>query len=189
MVEAFATADDLALRLNRTFTAEEETWVEALLGDASTYLRGIIGQTVFPQTETTFRDWASASRVDLPQFPVIEVESVEIDGEAVDYTLRPGYIVLDDYSDDPVDITYTYGYETAPDELVRLTCVLVSSALLTLEASLGLTAGGLSSAQLDDFKLAWANGGASSGMVLPPIQVAAVKEQFGKGGFTVVDLR
>lgn len=189
MVEAFATADDLAARLNRVFTEEEETWIETLLGDASTYLRGVIGQTVFPQAEVTFTDWPSARRVDFPQFPVVAVDSVERASVAVEYKLRPGYIILCDWLDDPVDITYTYGYATAPDELVRLACVLVSSALVTLEASLGLTAGGLSSAQLDDFKIAWADGGASSGMVLPPIQEAAVKEQFGKGGFTVADLR
>jgi hypothetical protein len=189
MVEAFATADDLATRLNREFTEDEEAWVTALLEDASTYLRGVIGQQVFPRATVTFQDWPSARRIDLPQWPVVAVSAVARDGDPVDYTLRPGYIVLDDWCDDPVDVTFTFGYEEAPDELRRLACVLVSSALLTLESDLGLTAGGLSSAALDDLRLAWADGGASSGMVLPPIQEAAVRRQFGRGDLTVVDVR
>lgn len=190
MVEAFATADDLAARLKRVFTPEEEEWVTTLLEDASTYLRTeVIGQIVYPQSEVTFTDWPSARRVDLPQFPVVSVAAVERAGEAVTFTLRPGYIILDDWREDPVDVTYTYGYATAPEDLTRLACVLVSSALLTLEQSVGLTAGGLSSLQLDDFKVAWADGGGSSGMVLPEVQAENVRAAFGRGGVTVVDLR
>lgn len=186
MTEAFATADDLAARLNRTFTEEEEAWVTVLLEDASAYLRAeVIGQQVYPQAETTFDEWPSAGRVDLPQYPVVEIASVQRDSEEIDYTYRPGYITV--AGDEVVEITYTYGFETPPDDLVRLTCVLVSSALLPLEQNIGLTAGGLSSVQLDDFKIAWADAGGSSGMVLPPIQVAAVRRAFGRDGFTIAE--
>lgn len=185
-MDAFALYTDLENRLKRTFTVPAESdWITTLLQDASTYLRGIIGQNVYPRTESEYTDYPTAGRIDLPQFPVIEITSVQRDNVDVDYTYRPGYITVT--GDDPVDITYTWGYATAPDELKRLTCVLVSGALLTLEQSIGLTAGGLSSVQLDDFKLAWADAGASSGMVLPDIQAAAVKAQFGKGGFTIVE--
>lgn len=188
-MDAFATHSDLATLLNRTFTVPEQTWVTALLESASAYLRGVIGQAVYPRAQVTFTDWPTARRIDFPQYPVVEVESVQRDGDDVGYTLRPGYILLDGWSEDPVDVTYTYGYATAPDELKRLACVLVSSALLTLEQQIGLTAGGLSSVALDDFKLAWSDGGASSGMVLPPIQEAAIRQQFGRGDGVVVDTR
>lgn len=186
MVEAFATADDLAARLNRVFTAEEEAWVTVLLEDASAYLRSeVIGQQVFPQTEVTFDDWPTAGRIDLPQFPVVEISSVQRDSEDIDYTYRPGYITVS--GDDVVEVTYTFGLEEAPEDLIRLTCVLVSSALLPLEQNIGLTAGGLSSVQLDDFKIAWADAGGSSGMVLPPIQSAAVRRAFGRGDMIIVE--
>ena len=187
MVDAFATADDLAARLDRTFTVGEEAWVTTLLEDASTYLRGVIGYTVYPQDSTTYTDYPDGGRVDFLQQPLISIDAVERDAVEIDYTYRPGYIMVD--GDEAVDITFTYGYEVAPDELIRLTCVLVSGALLTLENGLGLTAGGLSSVALDDFKLAWAEAGAASGMVLPPIQEAAVRNQFGKGDAVVVTTR
>lgn len=190
-MDAFATADDLAARLNRTFSAEEEAWITTLLEDASTYLRGVIGQTVFPATAATFVAYPEAGRVDLPQYPVVSVDLVERDGETLvldtDYTYRPGYITVD--CDDPIEVTFTYGYATAPDELRRLACVLVSQALLTLENNLGMTAGGLSSVAIDDFKLAWADAGGQSGMVLTPHAELSVRRQFGRGDATVVDTR
>lgn len=178
-MDAFATADDLAALLNREFTEEEESWVTTLLESASTYLRDAIGQTVYPQQSVEYIDYPTGGRVDLPQYPIVEVTSVERDGAEIDYTYRPGYIMVD--CDDPVTITYTFGYSTAPDRLRDLACVLVSSALLTVEAGIGLTAGGLSSAALDDFRIAWADGGASSGMVLPEIQKTDVRRSFGRG--------
>lgn len=186
-MDAFATYTDLETRLQRTFTVGERTWITALLEDASAYLRGVIGYDIYPQTEVTYTDYPDGTRVDLPQVPIVTITAVERDAVEVDYDYRPGYIIVD--NDLPVDITFTYGYEVAPPELVRLTCVLVSQALITLEQDLGLTAGGLSSVALDDFKLAWADAGASSGMVLPPIQEAAVRRQFGKGDAVVVTTR
>lgn len=184
-MEAFATADDLAALLNREFTEEEEEWVTTLLESASTYLRSVIGQTVYPQTAVTYTDWPTAGRLDLPQFPVVSVGSVKRGGVEIDYEYRPGYIVV--RGDEPVEVTYTYGYATAPERLRDLACVIVSSAMVTLEAGVGLSAGGLSSAALDDFKLAWANAGADSGLVLPQIQQQLVRSEFGKGGFTFVE--
>ena len=186
MVEAFAVAADLGKMLNRTFAPGEETdWIDELLANASTYLRGVIGQDVFPQTTSEFVAYPDGGRVDLPQYPIVSVDSVERDGVPVDFTYRPGYITLD--SDDPADVTFTWGLTVAPDELKRLACVLVSQVMLPIEAGLGLTAGGLSSAALDDFKLAWADAGASSGMVLTPIAIASVQKQFGRGGSTVME--
>jgi hypothetical protein len=189
MVDAFATYEDLELLLNRQFTTEaEQDWITGLLESASTYLRSVAdGNQIYPQSEATYTDYPDGGRCDLPQQPVVSVDAVQRDTADVDYTYRPGYITVD--NDLPVDITLTYGYETPPAELTRLACVLVSSALLPLEASLGLTAGGLSSVAIDDFKLAWADAGASSGMVLPPIQEAAVRRQFGKGDASVVTTR
>ncbi len=184
-MDAFAEIADLETLTGREFPDTQVAQIEALLESASTYLRSVAGQQVYPQATVTYTDWPTAGRLDLPQFPVIEVTSVEREGEAIEYTYRPGYITVCD--DDPVDVTYTYGYAEAPDRLKDLTCVLVSSALLTVEAELGLTAGGISSVAIDDFKLAFADGGVQSGMVLPKIQEDAVRAEFGRGGFVLVE--
>jgi hypothetical protein len=157
------------------------------LVDASAYLRSVIGQDVYPTTTSTFTAWPDAGRVDLPQYPVVSVDAVERDAVAVDYTYRPGYLTVD--CDDPVDVTFTWGVATAPPVLVSFAAVLVSQAILAVETGTGLTFGGLSSVALDDFRAAFADGGAGSGMVLPEPQQALIRRQFGRGDVTVVETR
>lgn len=185
-MEAFATADDLASRLKRVFTSEEEAWIDGLLADASDHLRSVIGQDVYPLTQSTYVAYPVEGRVDIPQHPVVSIDAVERDGAAVDYTERPGFILLE--SDEPVSVTFTWGYAEPPNELVRLACVLVSQTLLPLEAQIGLTAGGLSSVQLDDFRLAWANAGEESGMALTRHAEASVRRAFGASSSVTVDV-
>ena len=183
---AFATAAELGLKLKRTFAPGAETeWIDELLADASDHLRSVIGQEIFPVTTSTFVAYPSGGRVDLPQWPVVSVGAVERDGAALEHTYRPGFLMV--YGDDPCDVTFTWGYSTVPNELKRLACVLVSSALLPLENDLGLTAGGLSSVALDDFKLAWADAGAQSGMALTSHAEAAIQKRFGQGSISVIE--
>lgn len=183
---AFATAAELGKRLNRTFEPGAETeWIDELLADASDYLRSVIGQEVYPVTTSTFVAYPSAGRVDLPQWPVVEVVTVTRDGVELGHTYRPGFIMV--RGDSPCDVTFTWGYATVPNELKRLACVLVSSALLPLENQLGLTAGGLSSVAIDDFKMAWADAGERSGMSLTVHAEAAIRKQFGQGSIDVIE--
>lgn len=188
MVDAFATAADLAGRLQRTFTSEEETWIGLLLSDASTYLRhDVLGMQVWPQAQALFTAWPDSGRVDMPQQPVISIDTVQCDGIDVEYKRVDSTIYVGD--DEPVDVTFTFGYTVVPDSLVRWTCVLVSQVLLTLEQQLGLTAGGLSSVQLDDFKAAWADAGDNSGITLSDRNIALLREQFGVKSTHVVSSR
>jgi hypothetical protein len=179
MVDAFATVDDLAARLNRTFSEGEEAWITTLLEDASTYLReDVIGLQVYPQSTAAFSAWPDgAGEIVLPQQPVISVDAVEQDGLDLDYVHRDGVIFVD--TCEPVDITFTYGYAVAPEGLKRWTCVLVSQALVPLELNLGLTVGGLSSVAIDDFKAAFADGGESTGMSLSDRNIALIRRQYG----------
>jgi hypothetical protein len=185
---AFATIEDLEKRLHRTFDVGEREWIEELLEDASEHLRTVvIGQQVFPRQQTTYTAYPDAGREDLPQWPVVSIDSVTRDDIEIPYRYRPGYIVVD--GDEPADVTFTWGYATAPRELARVTCVLVSQTLLPLEAKLGLTVGGLSSAQIDDFRLAWANGGEGSGMTLPDRLADSLRQTYGQGAVHVVETR
>lgn len=192
-MDAFATVDELALRLNRTFTpGPEMEWIESLLGDASTYLRDdVLGLQVYPQSQASFTAWPDGGRVDLPQQPVISVDLVT--RNAVTLVLGTGYGRRDNSlyfdSDEPVDITFTFGYETAPESLKRWACVLVSQALTPLEAGLGLTVGGLSSVAIDDFKAAFADAGENTGITLSERNIALLREQFGVKSSYVVTTR
>jgi hypothetical protein len=182
---AFATIADLELLTGRVIPVEQVPQVEALLDAASSYLRGVIGQEVFPTTTSTYVAYPNGGREDLPQWPVVAVVSVQRDEVDVTYTYRPGFILVD--CDDPVDVTFTWGYATAPAELNRMTCVLVGQTLTTLELGLGLSVGGLSSVSIDDFKAAFADGGSGTGMTLSPHAEASVKRQFGQGGVQSIE--
>ncbi len=185
MVDAFATYTQLGVLLNRTFTAPEQTWITALLESASTYLRDdVIGYQVYPQDSSTFTSWPDGGRVDMPQQPLISIDAVERDGDEIDYTQRDSTIWVS--GDEPVDVTFTYGYETPPESLTRWACVLVSQALTPLESGLGLTVGGLSSVQLDDFKAAFADAGEMTGITLSDRNINLIRQQFGtKAGYVV----
>jgi hypothetical protein len=189
MVDAFATYDELGIRLNRTFTVgAESAWITSLLEDASTYLRDdVLGLQVYPQTTSTFTAWPDGGQVDMPQQPVITIDAVQRDGVDVPYQRLNSTIFVDD--DLPVDVTFTFGYASPPESLARWACVLVSQVLLPLEQQLGLTAGGLSSIAIDDFKAAWANAGEESGITLTDRNIKLIREQFGVKSAHVVTTR
>lgn len=178
MVDAFATADDLAARLNRTFTEDESAWIDTLLEDASAYLRDdVLGLQVFPQAQATFVSWPDGGRIDLPQSPVVSVDSVKRNGVEVDYMRRDNALYV--ATDDETTVTFTYGYASAPESLKRWACVLVSQALIPLELKLGLTAGGLSSVAIDDFKASFADAGEATGMQLSDRNIALLRDRYG----------
>lgn len=179
-MDAFATYSDLEARLNRTFSAGERPWITTLLEDASTYLRDeVIGLQVYPQSQVTYTAFPSQFQVVLPQQPLISVDAVLRNGSSIEYTLRDGVIFLSD--NEPVTVTFTYGYATAPDNLKRWACVLVSQVLTTLELKLGLSVGGLSSVAIDDFRVSFADGGADTGMQLSDRNIALIRSQYSYG--------
>ncbi len=186
MVVAFATSEDLGSRMKREFEGEEAEWLDELLADATAYLQREIGQLVHPKATVTFTDWPSSGWVDLPQWPVVSVDAVERGGVAVPFEDRPGRIRVG--SDEKVDVTFTFGYEECPRDLVALCCSLVSQQLLLVEAGLGLSIGGLSSVALDDFKIAFADGGEGTGLTLPKPTLAGLRQAYGRGTVTQVDV-
>jgi len=191
-MDAFATYSDLEARLNRTFTVGEQSWITTLLGDASTYLRDdVLGLQVFPQSTSAVTFWPDGGRVDIPNPPLISIDLVVQGGvtltDGVGYSRRDSTLWFS--SDVPVDVTFTYGFAVAPESLIRWACVLVSQALLPIEQGLGLTVGGLSSVAIDDFKIAFADAGESTGMALTDRNIALIRKQFGVSDTVVVTTR
>lgn len=176
---AFATSSELGVRMKRTFTPGEALWVTDLLEDATAYLQREIGQLVAPRETVTFTAWPSSGWVDLPQWPVVSVDAVERDGVPVEFNERPGMIRVS--GDTKVDVTFTYGHATVPRDLTALCCALVSQQLTLVEAGLGLSVGGLSSVALDDFKIAFADGGEATGLSLPKVTLDGLRRTYGRG--------
>ena len=183
-MDAFATFTELGVRLDRVFTTAEQAWITVLLQDASTYLReDVIGQQVFPMSTATFVTWPDGGRIDLPQNPVVSVGAVTRGGVAIDFERRDSALYVD--GDAETSVTFTYGYATAPEGLKRWTMVLASQLLLPLEQELGLTAGGLSSVALDDFKVAFADAGESTGISLSDRNIELIRSQYNTGSHVV----
>jgi hypothetical protein len=182
---AFAEFSDLQALLGDKITEGQQEQVEALLEAASAHLRHIIGQNVYPQETVTYEAYPSFGREDLPQWPVVRVDAVKRGGVDVDYTYRPGFVMVS--GDDPVDITFTYGVADAPAELKRLTCVLAAQALQMLATTGALTAGGLSSLGIDDFRAAFADAGEGTGISVPKHVEAGLRRRFGRGGVDVIE--
>lgn len=181
---AFATHANLAARMKRVFTADEQAWVTVLLEDAASFLRGCMGRAaVYPVTTSTFAAWPLGGRVDLPQPFVVSVDSVERDDEPLDFTRREDTVYVN--GDDECAVTFTYGLAAPPDDLVGLNCALVSGQIGLVEADLGLQIGGLSSVALDDFKIAFADGGALTGLALPDTQLRYLREAYGSTGWVL----
>src|SRR5688500_11157098 len=73
---ALATKADLAARLGRDITCEEDARLDALLADASALIRAYTGQDFAETTDAEVTLRASGGMIRLPQRPVTSVESV-----------------------------------------------------------------------------------------------------------------
>lgn len=179
----FATAADVASALKRTFTPAETLWVEDLLEQSAGYVRDVIGQHIYPPVTATFTAWPVYGRVDLPQSFVGEIIAVQRGGQDVPFERFEDSIIVEA---SPVDVTFMYGAIDPPASLVGVNVAMVSSAIILVEADLGVAIGGLSSLALDDFKIAFANGGDQTGhMTLPVITAQNLRDRFGAGSGSV----
>jgi hypothetical protein len=171
--------------MKRVFTAEEQVWVMALLEDAAAYLRGVARAAIYPVQTSTFTAYPLGGRVDMPQPYVVSVGPVVLTdtATAVNFARVEDSIYV--YSPETIDITFTYGLAQAPADLVGLNCALVSGQIGLIEQDLGLAIGGLSSVALDDFKIAFADGGAGTGLTLPAPQLQYLRDTYGTSGWVV----
>jgi hypothetical protein len=121
--------------------------------------------------------------VDLPQSFVVSVDGVTVDGVPVAWTRREDAVYV--RYDNECQVTFTYGLAEPPRDLVGFNCALVSQAITLVEAEMGLSIGGLSSVALDDFKIAFADGGALTGLALPEHTLRYLQNTYGTTGWVV----
>lgn len=184
---AFATKADLAARLKRAVptvaSLEESQWDEAL-DDASAFLRSVIGWQVYPQAEVSAVLFGGGGRwLPLPG-GAVAVTSVTGDGAPSSWSLIDGAL----YGDSggwfgKVTVAYTVGLEVAPEDLKAFTCV-VASQVLAITADLGsLSATGVASVAIDDYRKAWSQG-ESAGLDLPARVMDQLRAAYGSGALT-----
>ena len=184
---AFATKADLAARLKRavpTAASLEESQWDAALDDASAFLRSIIGWQVYPSSTVSTVLFGYGTRwLPLPG-GATSVTSVTGDGAPSEYTLIDGSL----YGDSglwfgKITVEYTIGVDTAPEDLVAFCCV-VASQIISVTSDLGaLSATGVASVAIDDYRKAWSQG-ESAGLDLPSRVVDQLRATYGSGALT-----
>jgi len=175
----FATVANLQDRLKKTFTGADIAWAQTLLDDASEHLRSVLGWQVYPAATVTVRTKANAGDFyRIPVQPVQSIGTVKVDGNTVTVDEFDGGIQFDD-DQGIAEITFTAGYNSVPPVLRSWTCVLAAQAIDAVTKLGMLSSAGLSSVAIDDFKMAWADGGEGSGYVLPDRVVEKLRESYG----------
>lgn len=148
-----ATSTDIEARLGRTLTTLEATRVVPLLTDASASVRNYTRQTITQVTDDVVRLKIRNGRVRLPQRPATAVTTVKNTlGDLVLFQWDGGSIVVvgsnvpDTFAWVPwlngmaaVDVTYTHGYSTVPDDIVGVVCSIVMRALGREPLDAGIT--------------------------------------------------
>jgi hypothetical protein len=160
---SFASSDDLAVRLKKSFTETEKDQAEQLLAGATTRIRAITDQWITQVVDDVWTTDAPLSRVLwLPQRPVTAVTSVKVDGVVItDWRLRGARLIRPcawstgcDTTPPEVEVTYTHGIPVGDERLD-----LAKDACIAFAAAARTNPDGLKSESIDDYSRAFAGGG------------------------------
>ena len=160
----FAAVYDLAAFLRRTFTVDEEATAQLLLELATGEIRGYTRQYIAETEHTQYLFGTWGPDLELPQRPVTAVDTVTVEGTAIDDlewdmkgTLRRH--ALDGLSwpgDSPfpcghwggprttIQVVYTAGYAEIPDDIRNACLTMAASAFANPEGISQETVGGYS---------------------------------------------
>lgn len=182
----FATATDLAAALKRTFTPEESEWATARLAAATEFMRGHMGGVhIAPVRTSTYTAYPVAGKVQIRQPYVHSIDAVIYQGQPAAFTRYQDTIKLQAFNADAVDVTFTHGLAEVPADLKELCIGMVASQVKAVESGLGMSIGGLSSLQLDDFKVGFADGGDKTGLYLADHHIRYLQQRYGVSGWTM----
>lgn len=125
-----ATIADLEAR-GITVAPSEESVTTIYLAVASAAIRDAAGSNINQSTVTVLLDGTCEQRLRLPGAPVTAVHAVTLDEVPVlDYRLSNGALWRSaGWAGDEVSVTYTYGLDPVPADIVDLTCRLAVNAL------------------------------------------------------------
>lgn len=187
-----ATVADLEARLERDLDGTEITRAEALLKGASARVRSYTGQQFDLVADDEQRIRVKSGKVRLPQRPVTAVSSIaDMSGNDVAFTWHAGDLVhldalgviprfdLEPYRSPPawVDVTYSHGYTTIPDDVVEVVCQMALRAFGTpAETS------GISRESIDDYSYSVGAAAASGALGMLSDERAALDVYRRRGG-------
>lgn len=160
VLPSLVTVAELAARLGRTFTSEQELQAQALLDDASSVVRSYVRQDI---TRATTTDTFTMRRADpllhrcggvvtLPQRPVVDITSVSINGTPTAYWWQEGNeLLLRDWGWDrppsahrppQVTVTYTHGWDPVPGDITAIVMQAVNRVMVNPSQVRSETVGG-----------------------------------------------
>ncbi|MBX5463805.1 MAG: hypothetical protein IRZ28_22295 [Steroidobacteraceae bacterium] len=201
---SLASSGDLADRLGRDLTAEEEARADTLLADASALVRSYTGRSFEHVVDDEQVLRVVGGRIKLPRTPVTAVTRVQAvsgrdgvpDITIVDWawdkrdTIRigdDGTCVInlpeewrdDDGFPDTYRVTYSHGYETVPADVVAVVCGMV---LRTLTAP--TMAGGVVSESIGSYSYRLEAPGTGLSVMLSP-EDRRVLDRYRRTAYTV----
>jgi hypothetical protein len=160
VLPSLVTVADLATRLGRTFTPQQELQAQALLDDASSVVRAYVRQDI---TRATTTDVFTMRRADpllhrcggvvtLPQRPVVDIASVSVDGTATsDWWQEDSDILVRAWTwDHPpaahrapqVTVTYTHGWDPVPGDIQAIVMQAANRVMVNPSGIRSETVGG-----------------------------------------------
>lgn len=182
-----ATSADL---LVRGFAGDSPEREEVALRVASAAVRDAANAVIGEVTSTLTLNALHDTFLPLPG-PVTGITSVTVNGVAVTaYEVEPDGLTLNcGWGAGAIEVTFTHGLATVPDDVVDLTCTLAKSWLDHTDQGGGSTAG-LKSVRLDDAAEGYTDeaAGQVSPVFIPEITRHWLAARFG-GGATVVHTR
>lgn len=188
-LEPLATVDDLAA-LGLTVEDDETAVATRYLAVASAAVREAAGSPISETTSTVLLEGEPDQRLRLPGPPIQSVAAVAIDGvTATDWRLRTerlwrfaGWTATDGPSE--VEVTYTHGLPTVPDDIIDLVGRLVAGAMASYRAEDGGASLGtqvITSERIGDYAVTYGGDGLATDMELPAYLRERLAARFGGG--------
>ena len=174
----FATAQELADRLETEFSAADESRADGLLTRVSGLVQAEARQVIERVEDDEFVFYGiRETSVLLPERPVVSVSSVTIDGEPleVNWTLDGDHLVhrFGWPLQARVVVTYTHGYEPVPDAIKEVVLGAVVRGWVN--------PGNVMSERLGQAQMTYAVQGSPPGMMLTTDERRTVRHVVGRG--------
>lgn len=140
-LEPLAAIEDLEAALGRPIGDEERPKAELMLEAASAALRRMTGQTLSLAESTERHDGWRSRLLQLDEIPVVDVESVEVEGREVDPALyridyRAGLLWSWGWwaGRQGIEVRYSHGFDPLPADLLLVLFGMVGRALSVPDA-------------------------------------------------------
>lgn len=192
MPDALATTTDLD-RFGIDYKGRD-IQAQAMLESVSSEVRSAAGQPITLGTYTVSIPSEASRKLDLPSRPVVSVESVKMEGEEITGWKLLGNALYGERmwhqeGETPrlMTITYTAGYKTVPQDIVRLVCAFVASGLAQDAAGGPGAHRDQAYVRADDVQIGYRQGGEEviDALSLPETTRTMLRTRFGSPGISI----